>query len=163
MIAFRHAEEKDLEAIVATYNATVKSRLVTADLDPVTVESRRIWFEQHSPGKRPLWIVMWNNTYAGWVSFSSFYGRPAYDGSVEVSIYINEEFRRKGIGRVCLNKCIKVAPMLNIHTLLGFIFGHNVASLRLFEEGGFQKWAHLPGVANMDGTMRDLIILGKKV
>ena len=46
---------------------------------------------------------------------------------------------------------------------LGFIFGHNEPSLNLFYRLGFVKWGHLPEVANMDGLMRDLLILGRKV
>jgi phosphinothricin acetyltransferase len=101
--------------------------------------------------------------YAGWMSFSSFYGRPAYDGTVEVSIYLEETARGKGVGKACLQKAIVEAGQRDIHTLLGFIFGHNTVSLRLFERAGFVRWAHLPEIAVMDGIKRDLIILGKKI
>jgi L-amino acid N-acyltransferase YncA len=107
--------------------------------------------------------VLHNDEYAGWMSFNSFYGRPAYHGTVEVSIYLEEKFRGKGLGKECLEKAIAEAPAMKIHTLLGFIFGHNVPSLKLFDQFGFEKWAHLPEVANMDGEMRDLIIVGRKV
>jgi phosphinothricin acetyltransferase len=97
------------------------------------------------------------------MSFNSFYGRPAYDGTVEVSIYLEESFRGKKLGKACLQKALDEAPALNIHSLLGFIFGHNIASLKLFYAFGFEKWAHLPEVADMGGIRRDLLILGKKV
>lgn len=163
MIAFRFAHENDLAAIVGTYNSTIASRLVTADLEEVSVESKRQWFLNHSNEKRPLWIVLSDDKYAGWMSFSSFYGRPAYEGTVEVSIYLEETFRGKGLGKACLNKALEEAPRLRVHSLLGFIFGHNQVSLKLFESFGFEKWGHLPEVANMEGVMRDLVILGKKV
>lgn len=162
-LEFRYAQADDLAAIVRTYNSTVPSRLVTADLEPVSVESKRAWLEAHSPEKRPLWILSYDGVYAGWMSFNSFYGRPAYDGTVELSIYLEETFRRKGLGKQCLQKALEEAPSRQIHSLLGFIFGHNTASLHLFYQFGFEKWAQLPGVAMMDGTPRDLIILGKKV
>ena len=162
-VGFKVAEEKDLPAIVATYNATVASRLVTADLEPVTIESRLQWFRAHSATHRPLWLVMADQEYAGWMSFNSFYGRPAYDGTVELSIYLEEAARNKGLGKACIQKAISEAPSLGIHNLLGFIFGHNTASLHLFYNFGFEKWAHLPGVAIMDGVLRDLLILGKKI
>ncbi|MDI1354797.1 MAG: GNAT family N-acetyltransferase [bacterium] len=160
---FRNAAKEDLALIVATYNSTIASRLVTADLEEVSVASRQHWFDAHSGAKRPLWIVMYDGNYAGWMSFNSFYGRPAYDGTVEVSIYLEEKFRGKGLGRACLQKAIEEAPRFKIHSLLGFIFGHNVASISLFKKFGFEKWGHLPTVANMDGVMRDLLIFGKKV
>ena len=162
-IKFTDAQSHDLIRIVSTYNSTIASRLVTADLEPVTVESKQAWFDAHSPNRRPLWIVEADDLYAGWMSFNSFYGRPAYDGTVEVSIYLEESARGKGIGKNCLQKAFDVCPELNIKTLLGFIFDHNEPSLKLFYNMGFEKWAHLPKIANMIDAERGLIILGKRV
>jgi phosphinothricin acetyltransferase len=50
-----------------------------------------------------------------------------------------------------------------VHTLLGFIFGHNLPSLKLFDAFGFERWATMPRVATLDGVERDLIIVGKRV
>jgi L-amino acid N-acyltransferase YncA len=162
-VEFKFASRDDLPKIVDTYNSTIPSRLVTADLQPVSIDSRQDWFNAHSPQKRPLWLVLANGDYAGWMSFNSFYGRPAYDGTVEVSIYLEEKHRGKGLGKACLQKALDEAPQYNIHSLLGFIFGHNLPSLHLFYQFGFKDWANFPGVANMDGTMRDLVIVGKKI
>lgn len=163
IVKFILAKQNDLSKIVATYNSTVPSRLVTADLEPVTVESKQAWFDAHSPNRRPLWIVEADGSYAGWMSFNSFYGRPAYDGTVEVSIYLEEMARGKGFGKICLQKAIDVCPELSVKTLLGFIFDHNEPSLKLFYTMGFEKWAHLPKIANMVDAERGLIILGKRV
>ncbi len=163
MINFELATFNDLGNIVLTYNSTIESKMATADLQPVSVESKINWFNQHNALTRPLWIIKQNNVYVGWMSFNSFYGRPAYEGCVEVSIYLNDEVRGKGIGKACLNKAITHAKEIKIHTLLGFIFGHNTQSLKLFEFYGFKEWANLPAVANMNGVMRDLKILGLKI
>ena len=56
-ITFRNADIKDLPAIVGTYNATILSRMVTADLEPATVESKTSWFNSHNPKTRPLWVI----------------------------------------------------------------------------------------------------------
>jgi len=162
-IDFIHAQQIDLQKIVTTYNSTIPSHLVTADLEPVTVESKQAWFNAHSPNRRPLWIIEVDGIYSGWMSFNSFYGRPAYDGTVEVSIYLEEIARGKGLGKACLQKAFDVCPELNIKTLLGFIFDHNEPSLQLFYKMGFEKWAHLPKIANMIDAERGLVILGKRI
>ncbi|RIJ66443.1 MULTISPECIES: GNAT family N-acetyltransferase [unclassified Rummeliibacillus] len=162
-VTFRDANIEDLPTIVAIYNSTVASRMVTADTEPVSIEERTPWFNEHNPSKRPLWVVEYEGEICGWISFQSFYGRPAYDSTAELSIYLDEKFRGKGIGKLTLKHAIDACPSLKIQNLLGFIFAHNDASLHLFVDFQFEKWAHLPEVAELDGVKRDLIIMGKKV
>ena len=84
---------------MAIYNSTVASRMVTADTEPVPVENRIHWFEVHLPSSRPLWVVERDSHVAAWLSFSSFYGRPAYRRTAELSVYVHEAFRQQGLGR----------------------------------------------------------------
>ncbi|MFD2613266.1 GNAT family N-acetyltransferase [Paenibacillus gansuensis] len=157
------AAETDMPAIVEIYNSTVAGRMVTADTEPVSVESRMKWFHEHSPDFRPLWVMRSEGVICGWLSFQSFYGRPAYNGTAEVSIYVHEQYRGKGIGKILMEQAFAACPKLGLKTLLGFIFGHNEPSLRLFRKYGFETWAHMPQIAELDGIERDLIILGKRV
>lgn len=159
----RDATLDDLPAIVAIYNSTVPSRLVTADLDPVSIESRVAWFHAHGPQARPLWVVEADGNVVAWLSFSDFYGRPAYSRTAEVSIYIAENARGAGLGKRLLHQAMEAAPALGIDTVLGFIFGHNAPSLALFKRFGFTPWGTLPRVATLDGVERDLLILGRRL
>lgn len=163
-LKFKNAELSDLPKIVEIYNSTVASGIVTADTEKVSVENKMSWFYEHDLGKRPLWMVFDNSDeVVGWVSFQSFYGRPAYDKTCELSIYLDENSRGKGYGKQILNYCIQEAPKYNIETLLGFIFAHNIPSIKLFESFGFETWGHLPDVAEISGNKISLKILGKKI
>jgi len=159
----RLARFDDLPQIVDIYNSTIASRQVTADTEPITVESRHAWFAEHTPERRPLWVIEQDGKIIGWLSYSNFYGRPAYSGTAELSIYLHENARGKGLGKYFLQQAIDFAPQVGVHTLLGFIFGHNEPSLKLFEVFGFERWATMPRVANLDGIERDLIIVGKRI
>jgi len=163
--AYRHriATQDDLAAIVEIYNATVASRTVTADLEPVSVESRQTWFDDHRAGFRPLWVVEENGIIVGWLSFSSFYGRPAYNKTAELSVYVHEDCRGRGVGSYLLKQALMHAPALKLDTLVGFVFGHNEPSLKLFEKLGFARWGLLPAVAELDGIERDVVILGLRL
>ncbi|MGI8635450.1 MAG: GNAT family N-acetyltransferase, partial [Segetibacter sp.] len=130
----------------------------------VTVESKVRWFNEHGATNRPLWIIADEiGQTIGWVSFQSFYGRPAYNATVEISIYLDPGQRGKGLGKLVLQHCIEVAPAYGVKTLLGFIFAHNKPSLSLFYKLGFKDWGTFPNVANLDGVERTLKILGKRV
>lgn len=162
---FRDATIHDLPMIIEIYNSTIPGRMVTADTEPVSLESRMKWYEEHSPDKRPLWVVQddHQSTVIGWVSFQSFYGRPAYNATAEISIYLHEAARGKGYGGKILQHAISKSYAFGIKTLLGFIFSHNQPSLRLFRKSGFEDWAMLPNVAVLDGIERSLIIVGKRI
>jgi phosphinothricin acetyltransferase len=138
--------------------------MVTADTEPVTVESRLPWFTEHNAHKYPLWIVENEaKDIIGWVSFQSFYGRPAYDGTAEISIYLDAGQRGKGFGKAVLQYCINTAPSLGITSLLGYIFAHNAPSIQLFTQAGFEEWGLLPNIAVLDGAEKSLKILGKRI
>ena len=159
----RIAQPADLPAIIAIYNDTIASREVTADLVPITVASRQQWFAEHTPGRRPLWVLEAKGEIAGWMAFSDFHPRAAYAHTAEVSIYLHRNWRKQGLGTGLLAHAIACAPALGIDNLVGLIFAHNYASLRLFEGFGFQRWGTLPGVARLDHVGRDLVIVGKSV
>ncbi|MBS1792322.1 MAG: N-acetyltransferase [Acidobacteria bacterium] len=163
-LKYRDATADDLPGIVAIYNSTVASRMVTADSEPVSVESRRAWFFAHEPRRRPLWIVEdADGSTVGWVSFQDFYGRAAYDATAEISIYLAPDRRGRGLGCEILRYAIETVPALGVKTLLGYIFAHNEPSLRLFRGCGFEDWATLPRIAVLDGAEKSLKILGRRI
>ncbi|HYL17231.1 MAG TPA: GNAT family N-acetyltransferase [Burkholderiales bacterium] len=162
-LRIRHAGRDDLPRIVEIYNATIPSREVTADTEPVSVESRIAWFEAHRPGKRPLWVAESAGGIEGWLSISMFYGRPAYDGTAELSVYVAADRRGRGLGSMLMRHALAQAPALGIDALIGFIFRHNPRSLRLFHNHGFERWGLLPAVAVLDGAARDVVIVGRKL
>jgi phosphinothricin acetyltransferase len=159
----RDATLDDLAAIVAIYNASVPGRMATADLAPVTVESRRPWFDEHSPGSRPLWVLEESGAIVGWLSLQAFHTRPAYHATVEVSVYVAPDAQRKGYARKLVARMIDRAGEFGIATVLALIFGHNEPSLALFRNFGFETWGHLPRVAKLDGIERDVVILGRRI
>ncbi len=161
MITIRLATPADWPAIIAIYNQAVPSRQATAELEPVTVESRRIWFEKHQD-RYPIYVAEKEpGQILGWGSLSEFYsGRGGYFETAEVSVYIDLHSQSQGIGRALLEHLIRSAPTLGFRRLVALIFAHNPASLKMCARLGFTQWGYLPGVANMDGVIRDLEILG---
>lgn len=164
------ARPDDLPRIVEIYNSTIPSFRVTADLEPVSVESRREWFAMHRTAvedpqgnpSRPLWVVRHDQSVIGWLSFSDIHDRAAYARTAELSLYVAEEWRGQGVGGRLLDKAIAEAPSLGCARLLALIFGHNEESLALFASRGFQRWGFYPEVAELNGVERDLVVMGVK-
>ena len=160
----RFASFSDLERIVEIYNQSITSGMaVTADTKEVSVESKVDWFHQHESKKLPIWVYDIDDVVAGWLSFNTFYDRPAYDATVELSLYIAAGHQRKGYGRLLVEEALKTAHSFGVETITAFIFAHNKGSLKLFEAYNFEQWGYLPKVAEIDNIKRDLVIIGKKV
>ena len=162
-MTIRDAAEADLPAIVDIFNATVPTRLSTAVLEPVSVDERLPWFHEHTPEHHPLWVLEIDGRIAGWLSFHSFIARCAYRGTAEVSVYVAEDFRRRGVARALLERGIARSPSLELTALVGLIMGHNAASLQLFGQLGFDRWGLLPRVTRLDGVERDIVIVGRHI
>src|SRR5438552_15977719 len=156
----RDAVEADLPTIVEIYNATVPTHMVTAELEPTTVEARLPWFREHWSEHYPFWVAESEGRVIAWLDFKRFLPRCAYRGTAEISVYVDEEFRRRGVGQRLLEDAIARAPSLGITALVGLIFGHNEPSLKLFQRFGFERWGFFPAVAQLDGLKRDLVIVG---
>ena len=159
----RDAVESDLPAIIEIYNAAVATRVATAQLEQVTLEDRRGWLKEHSADRHPFWVLEMDRQIAGWLTLKPFLPRCAYRGTAEVSVYVDEKFRRRGVGRTLLGEAIARAPSLQISAMVGLIFTHNKPSLKLFEQLGFEKWGLLPRIAQLDAVERDLTIMGRPV
>ena len=160
----RDAIAADLPAIVEIYNSTIPSRVVSADTEPVSIDQRLGWFDEHEPSRRPIWVVEEGSEVIGWLSLSEFFDRrPAYHATAEIGVYVREDHRGKGVGRRLVEKAIHRGPGLGLKTLTAGAFAHNEASVRLFEGMGFREWAHFPKVAELDGIERDLVVLGLRL
>ena len=159
----RDAVEYDLPAIIKIYNAAVATRVATAQLEQVTLEDRGGWLKEHSADRHPFWVLEMDRQIAGWLTLKPFLPRCAYRGTAEVSVYVDEKFRRRGVGRTLLGEAIARAASLKINAMVGLIFAHNEPSLRLFEQLGFERWGLLPRIAQLDAVERDLTIMGRPV
>ena len=159
----RDAVESDLPAIIKIYNAAVATRVATAQLESVTLEERRGWLKEHSADRHPFWVLEIDRKITGWLKLKPFLPRCAYRGTAEVSVYVDERLRRRGVGRTLLGEAIARAPSLQIRAMVGLIFAHNEPSLRLFEQLGFERWGLLPRIAQLDAVERDLTIMGRPV
>src|SRR5262245_5826189 len=99
-LIIRDATEADVPAIVDSYNQSIPAGGSTADTQPITVADRVEWFRGFDPAGRPIWIDEVGRRVGATAYLSSVYGgRPAYDATAEVSVYVATAYHRRGIGR----------------------------------------------------------------
>lgn len=163
-LRIREAREADLPAIVAIYNASIPGGWSTADTRPIAVADRIAWFRAFEPGRRPIWVAEFQGEVVATTYLTSFYqGRPAYDATAEISVYVAPQQQRRGIGRRLKQWVISQCPRLGITTLLSFYFDHNLATRRLNAELGFETVGHLRDIAQVQGQSRGLLIAALRI
>jgi L-amino acid N-acyltransferase YncA len=163
-LLIRIATEADLPAIVDIYNQSIPGGWSTADTRPVTVAERVEWFRKFEPAKRPIWVAEADGQVVATTYLSSFYGgRPAYDATAEISIYIATAYQRRGLGRRLKQWVIDQCPWLGVTTLLSMHFDHNDATRRINESMGFERLGHLTEIAEVHGRKRGLMIWALRI
>jgi len=164
----RDALISDLPRIVEIYNFAVATRKCSCDLDPTTVEARRLSFDAHTPNHRPLWVAedcaKPGQGAIGYLGFLHFMNeRPGYFITADLAIYLHPEYQNQGLGSYLLAQAVQRAPGLGIETLTATIFASNEASIRLFEKFGFERWGFMPRVARLEGVEKDLVLVGRRL
>jgi L-amino acid N-acyltransferase YncA len=160
----RLARQEDLPYINEIYNQAVRQGFCTAHLSEISLEERRIWFGAHDPVRFPVFVVENNQQVCGWVSLGSYrMDRQALAHVAEVSYYVDERERGRGMGSRLLGHAIRVAPEFGFTVLIAILLDKNPASIGLLEKYGFEKWGVMPGIALIDGQQADHLYYGLKL
>src|SRR6185503_4288820 len=102
------------------------------------------------------------NQIMGWAALSPVSQRKAYEGVAEVSVYVAESHRGRGVGKALLETIIIMSERCGIWTLQGATFPENTASLRLQEHCGFRVVGRRERIARQRGVWRDTIITERR-
>jgi L-amino acid N-acyltransferase YncA len=157
-LQIRLARESDLPIINDIYNHYVVNSTCTYQMEPEKMEDRARWFAAHGV-KHPVTVVEVDGNVLGWGSLSKFHQRAAYQNTVENSIYIYHEQRRKGLGAAILTDQIRRARETGHHTILAIIDADQVGSIGLHEKFGFARAAHLKQLGFKFGRWLDVVYM----
>ena len=137
-VKIRPATRDDLPRLTEIYNYYVINTPITFDLEPVTVEQRVRWFEEHAGAKRHRLLVAEDDgLVVGWAGTGPFRDRAAYDTSVEMTIYCAHGAKRHGIGAMMYRVLFDALKNEDINRLLAGITIPNEASIKLHRKFGF--------------------------
>lgn len=118
------------------------------------------WDKSHLPHSRL--VALNEQEVAGWAALTPVSGRCVYRGVAEVSVYIGENFRGMGIGKLLLNELIQESEANGLWTLQAGIFKENTASLALHEKCGFRVVGVREKIGQLHGVWRDVCLLERR-
>src|SRR5215469_8117440 len=137
-LEIRPAESDDLEAMLAIYNDAIINTTAVYDYQPRTADIQRQWFESKQAQRLPVFVAGEGATIIGFGSFGPFRPWPAYQYTVENSLYVDSAHRRKGAGTALLASLLSAAESAGYHAMVAGIDATNEASLALHRRAGFE-------------------------
>ena len=154
----RKAEQKDLRELLEIYNYEVVNGVSTLDLNPRTLEDWQTWFDHHNVENHPLYVAEVEGRVAGYSSLSSYREKEAYKSTVELSIYISPDFRKRGFATALMAFILEEAKAdERTHAVVSVITSGNEASCKLHEKFGFAFCGTVPEVGMKFGKYQDIV------
>jgi phosphinothricin acetyltransferase len=158
-VSVRLAERRDADAMRSIYNVEVAESTVTFDLVPRTLDEQVEWIDRHSGGHPAVVAVDDGGTVVGFGSLTPYRDRPAYQPTVEDSVYVRRDVRGAGIGRVLLDDLVRLALAHGFHSMIARIVGGHEASIALHERCGFEIVGTEREVGRKLGKWLDVVLM----
>jgi phosphinothricin acetyltransferase len=160
MLTLRPAKSDDLRAITDIYNEAVLTTNATFDTEPKSYVEQKAWFASHGP-RNPILVAELDGIIIGWASLSEWSTRRAYADTAEVSLYVKEGYRNRGIGRRLLESIVQEGEKVGLHTVIARITTGNKESIHLHEQTGFEHIGIMREVGNKFGRLLDVCLMQK--
>ncbi|HZN16336.1 MAG TPA: GNAT family N-acetyltransferase [Acidimicrobiales bacterium] len=133
----RLAGVADAAAIRAIYNREVTEATSTFDMVPRSEADQLEWLRAHD-GAHPAVVSIAADQVTGFGSISPFKERPAYATTVEDSVFVHQDHRGAGVGKMIVNELVRLATSHGFHAMIARIVGGNEASINVHKVCGFE-------------------------
>jgi phosphinothricin acetyltransferase len=148
---------EDWESVRAIYLDGIATGQATFETEAPTWTT---WNNAHLPA--PRLVAISSERIAGWAALSAVSGRPVYRGVAEVSVYVAQQMRGTGIGRLLLEALVRESENAGIWTLQAGIFPENAASISIHNSCGFREVGRRESIAKMAGVWRDTLLFERR-
>ena len=137
-IKIRPYKTEDTQAILDIINHNILHSTALYDYNIRSYEQQQNILEEKISKNFPVIVAELNGNVVGFGMYSEFRFREAYKFTVEHSVYVNEAFHGKGIGKVLLQELISLARKQKLHTMIAVIDAENQGSVEFHEKFGFK-------------------------
>ncbi|RYD79809.1 MAG: N-acetyltransferase family protein [Sphingobacteriales bacterium] len=153
----RNFSEVDFDKVCAIYKQGIETGLATFQNE---IPAWHDWDKSHLEACRLA--IFEGVQMVGWAALTPVSSRCVYAGVAEVSIYIDNEFRGKGYGKVLLNELANQSEREGFWTLQSGIFAENIASIKLHESCGFRQIGYREKIGIKDGVWKDNVLMERR-
>lgn len=158
------AKPKHLKAINDIYNQAVVDGLRTAHTQPVSLEQRKRWHNNHHYKSYPVFVFLNDDTVLGWLSVSPYRSdRQALNEVVEISYYVDYDHHDQGIATELMKHGLTFCKEANYRIAVAVLVSGNKPSIALLEKFNFAECGRIPDALHFDSDYRDHLYMFKKL
>lgn len=150
-------DRKHYPAISDIYKQGIDTGMATFE---TSVPSWEIWNETKLPHSRL--VAVQDDTVLGWAALSKVSSRWVYGGVAEVSVYVSENHRGKGVGKLLMQNLIAESEANGIWTLQSGMFPENEATIALHASFRFRMIGYRERIGKLQGVWRDSVIMERR-
>ena len=148
--------KNDISACLAIYNYEVINGVATLDLEPRTLEEWYEWYNAHSDEHHPIIVGTIDDVVVGYASLSPYRLKDAFKSTVELSIYIHQDYRGQGVATRLMERILEIAKEdTMLHNVVSVITAGNEESTKLHNRFGFTYCGLTPEVGFKHGKYQD--------
>lgn len=163
VIVTRPANLDDIEAIRRIYNQGIEDRIATLDGEPKTKDELAAWWEEHGGRHAVLIATIETAEVVGWASLNRYSHRCAHSRIADLSVYVDRNFRGRGIGARLLHDLERLAVKHGFHKIVLFALERNAHGKALYEKMGFRVVGVFKEHGILDGKLIDVVAMEKLV
>ena len=158
-ITLVQAQERDLSGILEILNYEIIHTTALYEYQKKSLEQQLIWFKKKQLEGFPVLVIKEDNKILGFGTYGAFRPRPAYQYTVEHSVYVHHEYQGQGIGNMLLQELINQGKSQGYHSMMAVIDSSNKLSISFHEKFGFQKVGELKEVGYKFNSWLDLTLM----
>ena len=155
----RPATVNDLESILAIVNHNILYSTALYDYNVKSMEYIQQWFKENQEAEWPVIVADIKGTVAGYGTYGTFRTKDGYKYTVEHSVYVNEEYHGKGIGKMLLADLIVLAKKQGMHSMIAGIDAENKGSIEFHKKFGFREAGLLKEVGFKFNRWLDVVFM----
>jgi phosphinothricin acetyltransferase len=153
----REMTREDWPRVEAIYVQGIETGLATFETGSPGWDA---WDAEHLSTCR--WVAVEDGRVVGWAGLAPVSDRCVYGGVAEVSVYVDDGWRGRGLGTVLLQRLIESSEEEGIWTLQAGIFPENVGSVRIHEKLGFKALGVRERLGKLGDEWRDVLFLERR-
>ena len=155
-LVIRPITQDDVVSCLDIYNYEVVNGVATLDLEPRTLPEWQEWFDAHQTVEHCIFVGLMDDVVVGYASLSPYRTKDAFKSTVELSIYIHQDHRGKGVASKLMAHILEHAKGNDtLHTVVSVITAGNEGSTKLHSRFGFTYCGLTPEVGFKHGKYQD--------